>query len=131
MPNFDLNITGSLIIALCAVISPIFTSIINNRYLLKIKKLELQQQHYEDTILYKRSILENYLRYLSQCSKCDKRETRMQYSEYYSLAYCYVPNNVQKMMSELDKKFEYCPVDITTKDLDSITEAISNLLQDM
>lgn len=38
--NFDLTITISVILALSAILSPIFVSIINNKYQLKIKKIE-------------------------------------------------------------------------------------------
>lgn len=37
----DLTITVSVIIALCAIISPIFVSIINNLYNIRMKKIEI------------------------------------------------------------------------------------------
>ena len=45
MPKIELTITISVILALAAIISPIFTAIINNRYQLKLKKLELKQKN--------------------------------------------------------------------------------------
>ena len=38
--NFDLTITISVILALSAILSPIFVAIINNKYQLKLKKIE-------------------------------------------------------------------------------------------
>ena len=67
MPKFDLTISISVILTICAIISPIATTIINNRYQIKIKKIELQQEHFKNTVLYKRSIYENYLKYAGRC----------------------------------------------------------------
>ena len=51
--SVDLTITISAILGVAAVISPIATAIINNRYQMKLKKLELQQQHLEkNNLLY-------------------------------------------------------------------------------
>ena len=43
MPNIDLTVTVSVIIALCAIISPILTAIINNCHHTKIKNLKLSK----------------------------------------------------------------------------------------
>ena len=40
MPKVDLTVTISVIIAICAIISPIITTILNNRHLYKIRKLD-------------------------------------------------------------------------------------------
>lgn len=40
--SFDFTITVSVILAICALISPIITALINNRHHSKIRKLELQ-----------------------------------------------------------------------------------------
>ena len=55
-PQIDLTITISVIIALCAIITPLITTLLNNQHQLKIKKLELEQVRIENTVLYKRSI---------------------------------------------------------------------------
>jgi len=49
MPEISLSFTITAIIALCALISPIATTLLNNRHQLKIKELELKQKHYEVT----------------------------------------------------------------------------------
>ena len=61
MPKIDFTISISVILALCAIVSPIFTAIINNMHQTKIKKLELKQQEYRDTIIHQRDFFENYL----------------------------------------------------------------------
>lgn len=51
--KFDLTITISVILALSAILSPIFVSIINNNYQLKLKRIE----NYD---IAKRNSLENF-----------------------------------------------------------------------
>ncbi len=63
MPEIDLTITISVIVALCAIISPIFTTIINNRHLLKLEESKQKQKLYENTTLHKREVFENYMMY--------------------------------------------------------------------
>ena len=65
--KFDFTVTITAILGIAAVISPIATAIINNRYQLKVKKLELEQNHKDKTTYYVRSIFENYLRYTGKC----------------------------------------------------------------
>ena len=62
--EIDLTVTITAILGIAAIISPIATAIINNRYQLKLKKLELKQAHMDKTTYYIRSIFENYLRCL-------------------------------------------------------------------
>ena len=45
MPQIDLTVSISVILALVATVSPILTSIINNMHHTKIRKLELKQEH--------------------------------------------------------------------------------------
>lgn len=96
MPTIDLTITVSVILALSAIISPILTALINNHHQLKIKKLEAKQQEYERTVMYKRNIFENYLRYLNDVSQNPTKESVSGYAQYYPLAFMYLPKDVQK-----------------------------------
>lgn len=58
--KFDLNLTITGIIALCAIVSPIITSIIDNNYKIKIKKMD----NYE---LEKRKVLEEFINSTIEC----------------------------------------------------------------
>lgn len=104
MPQIELTITISVILALAAIISPIFTTIINNRYQLKVKKLELKQKEYEQTILYKRNIFENYLRYLNDVLQNPTDKSLSGYAQYYPLAFMYLPPDVQQKLSIVNHK---------------------------
>ena len=43
--ELDLTVTVSVIIALCAIVSPILVAIINNRHQRKMKQLEIAKEH--------------------------------------------------------------------------------------
>ncbi len=102
MPKLDLSFTITAIVALIALISPIFTTLLNNRHQLKIKKLELAQKQSENTVLYKRNIFENYVSALSKLSAHPSNETLEEYGKYYSLAYMYLPESLQGDMSKIN-----------------------------
>lgn len=129
MPQIELTITISVILALAAIISPIFTTIINNRYQLKIRKLELKQKEYEQTILYKRNIFENYLRYLNDVFHNPTRESLSGYAQYYPLAFMYLPPNVQEKLSAINHKLGESVRANIVDEIDEIIIDISTELQ--
>ena len=98
MPKFDLTISISVIVALCAIISPILTAIINNRYQIKIKRIELTQQERRDFVLYHRNIYENYLKYAGRCIYFADQDALKDYGEYYYSALMYAPHDIQTDM---------------------------------
>lgn len=46
--KFDLTVTISAILAICAIISPLLTAIISNRYKLSKKRMEIRYKHYSE-----------------------------------------------------------------------------------
>lgn len=102
MPKIDLTLTITAIVALAAIISPICTAIINNRYQLKIKKMEQKQKEYEQTVLYKRNIFENYLRNLNEVFQHLSNESLSGYAQYYPLAYMYLPEEKREKLSHVN-----------------------------
>lgn len=98
MPKIDLTISISVIVALCAIVSPILTAIINNRYQIKLKRLELSRQEYKDSVLYQRDICENYLKYAGRCIYYADHDALKDYGEYYYSALMYVPPDIQDDM---------------------------------
>lgn len=98
MPKFDLTISISVIVALCAIISPILTAIINNRYQIKIKRIELAQQEHRDFVLHHRNVYENYLKYAGRCIYFADQDALKDYGEYYYSALMYAPHDIQTDM---------------------------------
>ena len=129
MPKIDLTISISVIVALAAVISPILTAIINNRYQLKLKRMELKQKEYEETIMHKRNIFENYLRYLNDVFQHPKAEALSNYAQYYSLAYMYLPDDVREKLSNVNHKLGKSAHADIVDDVDEIISAVSKELQ--
>ena len=103
LPSIDLTINISVILALAAIVSPIFTSIINNIHQTKLKKMELKQAHFENTVLYKRTIFENYLRHAGRCVKYSDPESLKLYGESYFLALTYAPDDIGNLMTEINR----------------------------
>lgn len=111
MPKFDLTISISVIVALCAIISPILTTIINNRYQIEIKRIELSQQEYRESVLYYRNVYENYLKHAGRCIYFADQDAQKDYGEYYYSALMYAPQDIQTDMIKannlmLENKFD-------------------------
>ena len=79
--NLDFSAAVSILIGFVAFISPIITTCISNAHDTKIHKLNLKQQHFEKTVLYKTTIFENYLKSVSLLSKSVDATYLSQYSE--------------------------------------------------
>jgi len=79
MPSINISFTITAIIALIALISPIFVTIINNRYQIKLKQIELnnniQQKKFETYYIDKSNAFRSFLNNAGQyCSNYWKPE---------------------------------------------------------
>lgn len=98
MPVFDLTISITTVLALCAIVSPILTAIINNCHQTKIKKMELKQEKYRNTVLHKRSVYENYLKSAGRCIYFADSDALKEYGEYYMAALICATPELRKLM---------------------------------
>lgn len=64
--KLDTSLTITSIIAFVALISPVLTAIINNRYQIKMKQLEINEKRYNENIRLKKELFEKYCESLSQ-----------------------------------------------------------------
>lgn len=101
--KIDLTVTISVIIALCAIVSPVLTTIINNCHQTKIKKLELKQQEYRNTIIHQRDFFENYLKHAGRCIYYADSEALKDYGEHYFSALMYAPDDLKADMIEANQ----------------------------
>ena len=106
MPKFDLTVTISVIIAICAIISPVLTTIINNRYQYKIHKLEAQQQKYENSTVYLQRIFEKYLETAGRCISHPQTVFYYEYSQQYFVALLYASKPMQEIMIDIHRLME-------------------------
>ena len=129
MPKLDLTVTVSVIIALCSIISPIITTIINNKHQTIHKKIELSEQRYQNTIIYKRNIFENYLKYAGSCITNPNRTTLSEYGERYLLALMYAPTDIQNDMKNAHNHIKNRKWETAKNIFEELTPKIQNLLQ--
>lgn len=92
--QLDTSLTITSVIAFVALISPVLTAIINNRYQIKIKRLELEEQRYNDNIKSQKELFEKYCQSLSQVviHNVYKTETINEYAICYGKAILYMTN---------------------------------------
>lgn len=101
--KYDFSLTITSIIAFCALISPIITAIINNLYNLKIKKIDLKNKHHEETTVYKRTILRNYISSIGKCISYCQAADMKEYGKYFPIALALVDDEeISNMMITLN-----------------------------
>lgn len=103
MPKVDLTVTISVIIAICAIISPIITTLLNNHHLYKMRKLDDAAQLRKDSYFYKRGVYEDYLRYTSQRLTNPSASTLNEYGKTYTLALIYFPDELQEQLIAINE----------------------------
>lgn len=129
MPKIDLTVTISAIVAIAAIISPVITALINNAYQLKLRKLEIQQQRYEQDTLHRREIFENFLSAFNEV--CHRRDdaTISRYAASYSLVYIYLPEKVRKDLGLVNLLIANYEWDEAIKYVDAISMDIYKEMQ--
>lgn len=131
MLNFDLTVSISVILALAAIISPILTALINNRHHTKIRKMEMQQQTYENTILHKRTVFENYLKVAGKCIYYSDTSSLKEYGEFYFHALMYAPPELRNDMIAANQKMQNYDWEEASEIIEKISAKISDNLQPM
>lgn len=129
--KIDLTVSITAILGIAAIVSPIATAIINNRYQLKLKKLELEQNHLDKTTYYVRSIFENYLRCTGKCINHMIYETEANYGEYYFLALIYAPPNIADALISINTSIHDGDLASATSQLEQLKPQIADLLQQL
>lgn len=103
MPKLDLSFTITAIIAICALISPIATTLINNYYQKVMKKLEYEEQEKQRRITRKREIFEEYLCAAGACLQHHTPEALLAFGRCSARVLCYVPEELQNEIIMLEK----------------------------
>ena len=100
--KIDSTITISVVIAVCAIISPVFTTLLNNHHIYKMKKLDENAALRKSSYLYKQGIYEDYLRYTGQCIAHCSHDSLEKYGATYALALIYFPEELHDKMIKLN-----------------------------
>lgn len=127
----DLTITISVVIAICAIISPIITTLLNNHHLYKMKKLEVKLEAEKSAYFYKRGVYEDYLKYTEQYIIVRDKDTSLKYGSTYSLALIYFPTNLVDEILILNDEINSYDWENAIKHLNTIAPVIREILQSM
>ena len=98
----DLTVTISVILGCAAVVSPILTALINNHHQRKMKLLELKQEKYKETVVYRRNLIEAYLQKTAKCISYHRELQQNEYEESFGKVISYVPDNIRDKMIRID-----------------------------
>lgn len=131
MPEIDLSVTISAIIAVAAIISPILTTLINNSHQMKMKKIEMKEKQYERTVEYQRNILQSYLKASGRCLGCPDDEALKEYHESYFLALMYVSDDVRDKMIVINHYIDTSRYERSTSAIESLIPLIEKQLQSL
>lgn len=129
MPNVDMSITIASVLAICAIISPIITTLINNHHNWRIHKAEMKREDYKNTILYKRSIYENYLRTAGRCIYYADDVALKDYGEHYMAALMCSEGELHAQMIEVNKHMQAYDWEKAMAGLELITPKIHALVE--
>lgn len=131
MPKIDLTITISVVIAVCAIISPIITTLLNNHHLYRMKKLDLKQEAEKSSYFYKRGIYEEYLKCAGRCVANASNEAMQEYGKIYLLALVYFPEELRKELIAINNHIGSFSWKSARSALDELAPKICTILQNM
>ena len=116
MPKIDLSFGVTAIIAICALLSPILTALLNNRHQIKIKRMDERRAADESDFLHRRNIFENYVSAAGAC---------LNYGGGYATALFYAPQSLSAEMRLLNEFIANNDLDRAMPLLDEIVIKLS------
>lgn len=131
MPEIDLTITISVVIAVCAIISPVITTLLNNRHVYRMKKLDLKQESEKSSYFYKRGIYEEYLKFAGRCVANASNEAMQEYGQTYLLAMIYFPEELRPELMRINNLICSYSMQEARSALDDLAPKICTILQNM
>lgn len=134
--------TVTIIIALAAIISPIFVALINNAHQSKLKKLELEHserlkaqelyaQREERNLHYLYSIYENYLQGTSRCIANPSQDNLKLYGENYSIAFVYFPPEYHELLKNINSLVQNRHWKEANEQLEILSMRLSDIMKKM
>lgn len=129
MPHIDATVTLTSVVAICAIFSPLLTALVNNIYLLKLKKMELKQQERENTVFHIRKIYEDYLQNTGRCIICCTDDSQKAYGEAYFRALLYAPEEFRKDIISANNAIVHGNMDEATSIIEALTPKIHTIIQ--
>lgn len=131
MPNLDLSFTITAIIAICSLVSPIATAVINNHHQKSMKKLEYQEQEKQRKIERKREIYEDYVRAAGACIQHTNPEALSEFARHSAQILCYVPDDLVNDVQLLERLVTDNNQNLAQDRLNFIISKLRPLLQEL
>lgn len=97
----------STVTLLCALASPTITAIVNNRYQLKLRQLELTHSDKTSAEQHQHDIVEKYLMSAGAAAYVFDSKTASEYGKYYALAFAYLPNECHEQMKKFNSVLRF------------------------
>lgn len=120
------------VVAVAAVISPMFTTFINNYFQLKLRKLDFEEERLNNTVYHKREIFEKYLFYSGRLLCTGFADDYPPYYSYYHQALLYVDDQLASKMEQAHLLFVQMDRNVTLQSLMfSISSDLKNVISSM
>lgn len=113
---------ATLVIGVCAIVSPILTAIINNHYQLKLRQLEYKMEFIDREKVRQKRIVEDYLEKASSCTHAPTLESQKDYCAAFSLASLYVPADTAVLMRNIHNS-------VFDGDINNATPTLNTIIQ--
>lgn len=94
----------TIVIAVCAILSPVLTAIINNHHQKAMKQLEYKHLEHEEQIRHEREIFEKFVSAAGACIHDPMRKNINTYGEDLGLILYCVPEEIRKEILEFETK---------------------------
>lgn len=131
MPTLDLSFTITAIIAICALISPVATTLINNHHQKVMKKLEYEEQEKQRRAERKREIYEDYFRAVGACIQHTDSESLLEFGRHSAQFLCYAPYDLTSHIQYIEKLIKAGDVDNIQSQLTIIISKLRPILQEL
>lgn len=123
----DIASFGTSIIAICAILAPILTALINDLFQIVTKIIDNRQQTKNEQAKHKREVFEKYFHAAGACIHYGTHEDYHDFGACSSLAIFYAPENVREKMIHLEQLLDSCG----RSDYDDSQESVSELLNEI
>lgn len=97
----------AMLVSLCALVSPVLTTLCNNWHQRRMKRMEYEHQEQMERQKYEREIYEGYIRSAGAAIRSPTEENLREYGSHSALAAYYVTPEIQKDILEMDKLISY------------------------
>ena len=119
--NWNWSIVIAAIALVVSVLSPIFTAILNNRYQLKLKRIEFNLQH-------RAEVIEGYIRTAGKATKSPTYENISDFGKYANEIYLYLDDSFWPYLDTINNSliFDNFIYETAYQNLQILTKKLSN-----